>query len=353
MLQPVVVRAATGRRRTLRADHGRAPAGAAARRPAWRPIPAIVRDTADDAMLRDALLENLHRSQLNPLEEAAAYQQLLEDFGVHARGAGQRIGRSPPADHQHHPAAAAAGAGAAAGGRRRAVRRARPRAAGPATTRRRRSALATRIVAEGLSVRAVEEIVALGRPDPAAGRTARRARAPARPGARRARRAGCRTGFETRVKVEIGPSQGHGSTIEFGRSTTCDRIVGVMAPERPGADLTRDRPESRSRATRRSPLTAPRPPTAARSTSVAADVAEVEPGRLDRHAAAARSRSCPGATLTSRNHGVPSASTTRSARDRSRRPSARCAATAQLGARAADVVGRAGPGRRTRSAPAV
>src|SRR5207248_6058749 len=58
--------------------------------------PAIVRSTADDAMLRDALLENIHRVQLNPLEEAAAYQQLLDDFGVTHEQLASRIGRSRP-----------------------------------------------------------------------------------------------------------------------------------------------------------------------------------------------------------------------------------------------------------------
>src|SRR5690606_15337736 len=59
-------------------------------------IPSIVRETADDAMLRDALLENIHRVQLNPLEEAAAYQQLLEEFGVTHEELATRIGRSRP-----------------------------------------------------------------------------------------------------------------------------------------------------------------------------------------------------------------------------------------------------------------
>ena len=57
-------------------------------------IPAIVRETADDSMLRDALLENIHRVQLNPLEEAAAYQQLLDEFGVTHDELAARIGRS-------------------------------------------------------------------------------------------------------------------------------------------------------------------------------------------------------------------------------------------------------------------
>lgn len=59
-------------------------------------IPAVVKDTADEAMLRDALLENLHRSQLNPLEEASAYQQLLADFGITQEQLAERIGRSRP-----------------------------------------------------------------------------------------------------------------------------------------------------------------------------------------------------------------------------------------------------------------
>ncbi|MGH3925513.1 MAG: ParB/RepB/Spo0J family partition protein, partial [Pseudonocardiaceae bacterium] len=68
----------------------------AAQRAGLETIPAIVRSTADEAMLRDALLENIHRVQLNPLEEAAAYQQLLEDFGVTHEQLASRIGRSRP-----------------------------------------------------------------------------------------------------------------------------------------------------------------------------------------------------------------------------------------------------------------
>jgi ParB family transcriptional regulator, chromosome partitioning protein len=59
-------------------------------------IPAVIKDTADEDMLRDALLENLHRSQLNPLEEASAYQQLLADFGITQEELATRIGRSRP-----------------------------------------------------------------------------------------------------------------------------------------------------------------------------------------------------------------------------------------------------------------
>ena len=93
VLQPVVVRKNSdgeyelimGERRTR-----------AAREAGLEKIPAIVRETADEDLLRDALLENLHRSELNPLEEASAYQQLLEDFGITQEELATRIGRSRP-----------------------------------------------------------------------------------------------------------------------------------------------------------------------------------------------------------------------------------------------------------------
>ena len=93
VLQPVVVRAnedgdyelIMGERRTR-----------AAREAGLTSIPAIIRETADEHLLRDALLENLHRSELNPLEEASAYQQLLEDFGITQEELASRIGRSRP-----------------------------------------------------------------------------------------------------------------------------------------------------------------------------------------------------------------------------------------------------------------
>ena len=124
-------------------------------------IPAIVRDTADDAMLRDALLENLHRAQLNPLEEAAAYRQLLDEFGATHEELAGRIGRSRsqvtntirllnlPVPVQRRVAAGVLSAGHA-------------RALLTLDDADAQDALATRIVAEGLSVRAVEELVALG-----------------------------------------------------------------------------------------------------------------------------------------------------------------------------------------------
>ncbi|WP_396667284.1 ParB/RepB/Spo0J family partition protein [Microbacterium sp. R86528] len=93
VLQPVVVRAKEdgtyelimGERRTR-----------ASREAGLTSIPAIIRETADEHLLRDALLENLHRSELNALEEASAYQQLLEDFGITQEELATRIGRSRP-----------------------------------------------------------------------------------------------------------------------------------------------------------------------------------------------------------------------------------------------------------------
>ena len=123
-------------------------------------VPAIVRDTADDAMLRDALLENIHRVQLNPLEEAAAYQQLLSEFGVTHEELASRIGRSRsqvsntirlmnlPVAVQRRVAAGVLSAGHA-------------RALLALGNTDEQDELAGRIVAEGLSVRATEELVAL------------------------------------------------------------------------------------------------------------------------------------------------------------------------------------------------
>ena len=162
LLQPIVVR-----RREDSGDGARFELIAGERR--WRAsqeaglerIPAIVRETADDDMLREALLENLHRAQLNPLEEAAAYQQLLADFGGTQEELAQRLGRSrpqvantlrllklPPAV-QRRVAAGVISAGHA----RALLSLDDPEAM---------DLLAERIVKEGLSVRSVEEIVLIG-----------------------------------------------------------------------------------------------------------------------------------------------------------------------------------------------
>ena len=191
-------------------------------------VPAIVRDTADTDMLRDALIENLHREQLNPLEEAAAYQQLLDDFGATHEELAGRVGRSRPhisntirllnlpAGVQKRVAAGVLSAGHA---------RALLTAADPAYQER----LAHRIVAEGLSVRAVEEIVAVG--DGSAAKPERRpaAKKPVAPGLRELSDR-LSDLFETRVKVELGKRKGK-IVVEFASIDDLERIVTAMSPE--------------------------------------------------------------------------------------------------------------------------
>ncbi|MEX5720219.1 ParB/RepB/Spo0J family partition protein [Geodermatophilus maliterrae] len=189
-------------------------------------VPAIVRDTTDDALLRDALLENIHRVQLNPLEEAAAYQQLLEEFGATHEELAQRIGRSRsqvtntirllklPVKVQTRVAAGVITAGHA-------------RALLGLDDSDAQDALATRIVAEGLSVRATEEAVALAAAEQPASR--RRARRISAPGVEDL--AGRLSDvFETKVKVQIGRAKGR-IVVEFGSVDDLQRIIGLMAPE--------------------------------------------------------------------------------------------------------------------------
>jgi len=222
VLQPVVVReTAPGRYQLIMGERRwRAckEAGVAA-------IPAIIRETPDDALLRDALLENLHRQQLNPLEEAAAYEQLLQEFGVTHEELAARLGRSRshvsntlrllglPAGVQRRVAAGVLSAGHA-------------RALLALDDDEAREALAARIVSEGLSVRAVEEIVALGENEPAP-RTprARRPVAPALAGlADRLSDA-----LETRVSVELGRRRGK-LVVQFATIDDLERIVAQIAP---------------------------------------------------------------------------------------------------------------------------
>jgi ParB family chromosome partitioning protein len=192
-------------------------------------IPAIIRDTADDVMLRDALLENLHRSQLNPLEEAAAYQQMLDDFGCTQEVLATRIGRSRPqisntlrllklpASVQRRVAAGVLSAGHA--------RALLGLPSGDAIER-----LAQRIVAEGLSVRTVEEIVAMGDMSAEDPTPARRRNKPVAPRlVDLADRLSDR--FETRVKVDLGKTKGK-ITVEFASIDDLERIVGLMDPNK-------------------------------------------------------------------------------------------------------------------------
>lgn len=190
-------------------------------------IPAIIRDTADDAMLRDALLENLHRVQLNPLEEAAAYRQLLEEFDTTHEELAQRIGRSRsqvtntvrllnlPVPVQRRVAAGVLSAGHA-------------RALLALDGAEAQDLLASRIVAEGLSVRAVEELVALAAHEkPTATRAPRGQRVTAPALTDLADRLS--DSFDTRVKVELGRRKGK-IVVEFASVDDLERIVGLMAP---------------------------------------------------------------------------------------------------------------------------
>jgi ParB family chromosome partitioning protein len=190
-------------------------------------IPAIVRDTADEAMLRDALLENLHRAQLNAIEEASAYQQLLQDFGITQDQLATRIGRSRPQITNTlrllrlpETIQRRVASGVLSAGHARAIL-----AAGePAAMQR----LADKIVNEDLSVRAAEAAVSVGRPE--------RADRPPRPtkGRRQgqldeiAERLGDR--LDTRVRIALGASKGT-LTIEFATIGDLNRILGELGEE--------------------------------------------------------------------------------------------------------------------------
>ena len=194
-------------------------------------IPAVVRYAADDELLRDALLENLHRVQLNPLEEAAAYQQLLEDFNCTHAELSQRIARSrsqisntlrlmklPPLVQRR------LAAGVLSAGHARSLLGLPDAAA--------MERLAQRIVAEGLSVRATEELVAL-HDEPDVRRTKPlRTRSATLP----ALSTRLSDAFDTRVKVTRGAKKGR-ITIEFAGDDDLARIVTALAP---GTSLDED-----------------------------------------------------------------------------------------------------------------
>ncbi|WP_408631079.1 ParB/RepB/Spo0J family partition protein [Microbacterium halophytorum] len=227
LLQPVVVRERPdgefelimGERRTR-----------AAREAGLEAIPAIVRETTDDELLRDALLENLHRADLNPLEEASAYQQLLEDFGTTQEELARRLGRSRPQisntirllrlplSVQQRVAAGVLSAGHA-------------RAVLSLGTEDQMQRLADKIVNEDLSVRSAEA---------AAKAIAAAGEAPATPtpqpkaGARRAylddvaTRLGDR--LNTRVKIGLGARKGR-VTIDFATIQDLNRILSEIGEQ--------------------------------------------------------------------------------------------------------------------------
>ncbi|MFZ2625853.1 MAG: ParB/RepB/Spo0J family partition protein [Propionibacterium sp.] len=221
LLQPIVVRRTGKKRYELVMGERRLRAHEQA---GLTTIPAIVRSTDDSSMLTDALLENLHRVQLNPLEEAAAYEQLMTDFGITHAELAERIKKSRPhisntirllklpPTVQRRVAAGVLSAGHA-------------RALLGLTDPVDQEHLAQRIVAEGLSVRATEEIVTLG---DGQDRRHKRAPAPRQPDERAEHiAADLAERLDTRVKVMIGRNKGH-ITIDFADQEDLSRILTLF-----------------------------------------------------------------------------------------------------------------------------
>lgn len=227
VLQPVVVRKNSdgdyelimGERRTR-----------AAREAGLSEIPAIVRETADEDLLRDALLENLHRSELNPLEEASAYQQLLEDFGITQEELATRIGRSRPQISNTIrllrlpvPVQQRVAAGVLSAGHARAIL--------SVEDPERMQRLADKVVNEDLSVRATE----------AAAKAL-----PAAPGSKSKPQAGARRAYldevsaklgdrlNTRVQIALGARKGQ-VKIEFASIQDLNRILGELGEQEYGS----------------------------------------------------------------------------------------------------------------------
>ena len=224
LMQPIVVRTAgaDGRYQLVMGERR----WRAAQQAGLTVVPAIVRETTDDDLLRDSLLENIHRVQLNPLEEAAAYQQLLDEFEVTHEELASRIGRSRPLitnmirllrlpiSVQRRVAAGVLSAGHA--------RALLALDGGPEA----QEELAARIVAEGLSVRGTEEAVTLanrGDTTPAPGP---RRKPIVMPGLQdiAERLSGA---FDTRVSVSLGKRKGK-IVVEFGSLDDLQRIVALM-----------------------------------------------------------------------------------------------------------------------------
>lgn len=223
LLQPIVVRqVASGYELVMGERRWRA-----AQRIGLKTIPAIIRKTEDAELLRDALLENIHRANLNPLEEAAAYQQLLQEFDVTQEELASKIGRSRPVISNTIrllklpvPVQRRVAAGVLSAGHARALL--------SLDDPDDQEELATRVVAEGLSVRGTEEAVVL-----MAGRTAKPKRATPKklvmPGLAKLANALSDT-FDTRVKVELGRQKGR-VIVEFATVDDLERIIAIMAPD--------------------------------------------------------------------------------------------------------------------------
>lgn len=228
LMQPIVVREDTPGRYELVMGERRWRATQAA---GLLTIPAIIRQTADEAMLRDALLENIHRVQLNPLEEASAYQQLLEEFDVTHDELASKLGRSRPVVTNTIrllrlpvPVQRRVAAGVLSAGHARALLAMEGHAGA-------QEDLAIRIVAEGLSVRATEEAVTLlrheaVRPSPD---TARERAVPSGTPELTAVADRLSATFDTKVTVSLGKRKGR-IVVDFGSVDDLERIVALMGP---------------------------------------------------------------------------------------------------------------------------
>jgi ParB family chromosome partitioning protein len=225
LLQPIVVREVGPDRYQLIMGERR---WRAAQQAGLEKLPAIVRQTEDVSMLRDALLENIHRVQLNPLEEAAAYEQLLAEFGVTHDQLADRLGRSRPVVTNmirllRLPVAVQrrVAAGVLSAGHARALLGLEDPG--------RQEELAARVVAEGMSVRATEEAVTLAKREPEQTRSAtpKRIERPAELDRVAGRLSDT---FDTRVKVELGQRKGK-IVVEFGSLDDLQRIVELMTPK--------------------------------------------------------------------------------------------------------------------------
>ena len=191
-------------------------------------IPAVIRETADENMLRDALLENLHRSQLNPLEEASAYQQLLDDFGITQDELATRIGRSRPlitntirllklpVSVQRKVAAGVLSAGHA-----RAVL---------SVDTERMEYLANKAISEGLSVRALEELVAIDKPSKSKKVTVKQG---SRQDLFKSMAEKLSDSLNTPVKIQIAKAKGH-IIIDLANLVDLPRILAEMGQSEAG-----------------------------------------------------------------------------------------------------------------------
>jgi ParB family transcriptional regulator, chromosome partitioning protein len=220
LLQPPVVRSIGGGKYQLIMGERRYRASKLA---GLKSIPVIIRQTPDDQLLREALVENIHRSQLNPLEEGAAYQQLLNDFGYTHDELADRLGKSRPAITNtmrllNLPASVQrrVAAGVLTAGHARALL--------SLSDEKEIEALANRIVAEGLTVRAVEEIVATGGAKIKGG-TIKRGKLLAP----RLKEIGDQLSdtLDTRVSVELGKKKGK-IVIEFATVEDLERITKLI-----------------------------------------------------------------------------------------------------------------------------